>query len=52
MTDKQKIENKLQRLYDELREMESHPNFPFVSDIPGYQFVCDEIDYYERLLSI
>jgi hypothetical protein len=47
-----KMERKLQRLYDELREMESHPDFPWIDEIPGYQFVCQEIDYLESLLSI
>lgn len=38
------LELRLCKLYDDLREMEKHPNYPWVSEIPGWKFTSDEID--------
>lgn len=44
------LEVRLSKLHDEQREMEKHPNYPWVSDIPGWRALTEEIDRIEDLI--
>jgi len=46
-----RIKLALARLYKQQRELQTHPNFPWIDEVPGYKFIEEEIDALEWTLS-
>jgi hypothetical protein len=47
---REKVEAAYYRMVQEVRELERHPNYPWIDEVPGYTFASDEMCRLEAIL--